>query len=120
DPFVVYNTDGATDPKIMGTRDTVVSQMTAAQITGAYGINDKLQIGANLPLVFSESGDGLDPNTGHALMGGMQVTGLGDLLVEGKYQLYKNEANGLRFAGIAGISLPTSFGSDESKFLGDN
>jgi OmpA-OmpF porin, OOP family len=120
DPFVVYNTDGATDPKIMGTRDTVVSQMTAAQITGAYGINDKLQIGANLPLVFSESGDGLDPNTGHALMGGMQVTGLGDLLVEGKYQLYKNEANGLRFAGIAGITLPTSFGSDESKFLGDN
>src|SRR5512135_959640 len=53
DPFVVYNTDGATSPKIMGTRDTVVSTMTAMQLTGAYGINDKLQVGANLPLIFS-------------------------------------------------------------------
>src|SRR5512135_1772581 len=121
DPFVVYNTDGAsTDPKIMSTRDTVVSTMTAAQITGAYGINDKLQVGANLPLVFSASGDGLDPSTGHAVMGGMQVTGLGDLLVEGKYQLYNDTTNGLRFAGIAGLTLPTSFGSDGSKFIGDD
>ena len=40
----------------------------------------------------------------------LQVTGLGDLLVEGKYKLYDN--NGLRLAGIAGLTLPTSFGSD--------
>ena len=118
DPFVVYNTDGATDPKIMGTRDNVISTMTAAQITGAYGINDKLQIGANLPIVFSESGEGLDPNTGKGVMGGMQVTGLGDLLVEGKYKLY--DENLFRVSGIVGLTLPSSFGSDGSKFLGDD
>ena len=117
DPFVVYNTDGAKNPSIMGTRDTVISTFTAAQITCAYGINEKLQVGVNLPLVFSESGDGLDPSTGKAAMGGMQVTGLGDLLVEGKYKLYDKDA--LRLAGIAGLTLPTSFGSDGSKFLGD-
>jgi len=94
--------------------------MTAMQLTGAYGINEKLQVGANLPLVFSASGDGLDPATGHSVMGGMQVTGLGDLLVEGKYQLYNDTSNGLRFAGIAGLTLPTSFGSDGSKFIGDD
>src|SRR6478609_11450114 len=50
DPFVVYNTDGSGDPKIVKTRDNVVESMTAAQITGAYGVSDKLQIGALLPL----------------------------------------------------------------------
>jgi hypothetical protein len=118
DPFVVYNTDGSSDPKITKTRDNVVESMTAAQITGAYGVNDKLQIGANLPLVFSASGQGIDPATGMASPNQLQVTGLGDLLVEGKYRLYND--NGLRFAGIAGITLPTSFGSDGSQFIGDN
>jgi hypothetical protein len=118
DPFVVYNTDGASDPKITKTRDTVVDTMTAAQITAAYGVTDKLQIGAMLPLVFSENGQGLDPSTGMASAEQLQVTGLGDLLVEGKYKLYDN--NDLRIAGIAGLTLPTSFGSDGSKFLGDN
>jgi hypothetical protein len=118
DPFVVYNTDGNSDPKIVKTRDNVVESMTAAQITGAYGVSDKLQIGALLPLVFSESGQGIDPSTGMASPNQLSVTGLGDLLVEGKYKVY--DENGLRFAGIAGVTLPTSFGSDGSQFIGDN
>jgi hypothetical protein len=127
DPFVVYNTNGATNATIGTTRDTVVSTMTVAQITGAYGINDKLQVGANLPLVFSESGSGLNPTNGMGMPGGLQVTGLGDLLVEGKYRLYEDTKNGLRVAGIGGLTLPTSFGSDtnacngtKSCFIGDN
>ena len=119
DPFVVYNTDGnATNPAIMGTRDTVVKNMTSAQLTGAYGINEKLQIGVNLPLVFSETGDGIDSSTGMPKMGGLAVTGLGDLLVEGKYKLYDKDM--LRMAGIVGLTLPSSFGSDDSQFIGDN
>ncbi|MCX5748113.1 MAG: OmpA family protein [Proteobacteria bacterium] len=37
----------------------------------------------------------------------------------GKYRLYNNN-KGFRAAGMAAISLPTSFGSDGSQYLGDN
>ena len=99
-------------------RDNVVKQVTAMQLTAAYGLTDKLQIGANLPLIFDLSGDGLDPTTGMHGAAPLQVTGLGDLIVEGKYKLYDRGA--LRFSGIGGVSLPTSFGSDGSRFIGDN
>ena len=120
DPFTVYNTDGSKDPMIQNSRTQVVESLTAAQLTGAYGINDKLQVGANLPLVFSLSGSGLDAMTGGANPQGVQVTGLGDLLVEGKYKLWQNPDGKLRLAGIGGLTLPTSIGSDDSQFIGDN
>ena len=89
-PFTVYNTDGDERPDDRwATRARRSSKsITAAQLTAAYGVNDKLQIGVNLPLVFSLTGDGLDPSTGTRAMNGVQVTGLGDLLVEGKYKLW--------------------------------
>ncbi|HTL34860.1 MAG TPA: transporter, partial [Kofleriaceae bacterium] len=119
-PFTVYNTDGANDPTITGERVDVVQSLTAAQLTAAYGVNEKLQVGANLPLVFSLSGDGLDAMSGRPDPQGVSVTGLGDLLVEGKYRLWQNKTNELRLAGIGGITLPTSIGSDDSQFIGDN
>src|SRR5262249_46866905 len=67
--FVLYRPDGATDPSIVcGSPecpyDRVVKTLTVAQLSGAYGITDKIQVGANLPFVFSLAGDGLDPTTG--------------------------------------------------------
>ncbi len=119
-PFTVYNTDGATNPMITGERAKVVDTLAAAQLSAAYGINDKLQIGASLPLVFSLTGDGLNVTTGMANGSGLQVTGTGDLLVEGKYKLWASRNNELRLGAIAGATLPTSFGSDGSSYLGDN
>jgi OmpA-OmpF porin, OOP family len=116
-PFTVYTTDGANDPMITGVRTEVVKSLTAAQLTAAYGITDKIQLGANLPLVFSLTGDGLNPTTGMGT-GGVQVTGTGDLLVEAKMRLFENQ--GFRVAGIGGVTLPTSIGSDDSQFIGDN
>jgi hypothetical protein len=120
DPFIVYTTDGAEDPMIVDKRTDVIESLTAAQIAAAYGLNDKLQIGASLPLVFSLSGQGLDAVTGNGMPGGLQVTGTGDLLVEGKYKLWQATNNELRLAGIGGVTLPTSVGSDDSRFIGDN
>src|SRR5262245_11142747 len=59
-PFKIFNTtpDGE---MITGDRVTVVDSVAAMQITGAYGIKDKIHIGAKLPVIFSLSGDGLDP-----------------------------------------------------------
>ncbi len=120
-PFTVYNTDGTKDPMIMGDpRTQVVKSITAAQLTAAYGINDKLQLGAMLPLVFSLTGDGLDPNTGSHSMTGVQVTGLGDVFVQAKYKLWTSSSGAARIAGTGGVTLPSSFGSDDSQFIGDN
>src|SRR5688500_11367090 len=74
-PFSVYTTDGANDPMIVGERTEVVESLTAAQLSAAYGLNDKLQLGATLPIVFSLSGQGFDAGTGMGTSGGVQVTG---------------------------------------------
>jgi len=123
-PFSVYTTDGnGNDPMIVNPdnpRSEVVKSIAAAQLTAAYGISEKLQVGAALPIIFSLSGDGLDANTGRGAMDGLSVTGLGDLRAEGKYQLWAQRNRAARLAAIAGVSLPTSFGSNDSQFIGDN
>ncbi len=117
-PFTIYDVDTTMNNKITGVRSQVVKSMTAAQLTAAYGVSDKLQIGANLPLIFEMNGDGLDPATGMHASEQLKVTGLGDLLVQGKYVLYRKNQLGL--AGLGGVTVPTSFGSQGSQFLGDN
>ena len=117
-PFTVYNVDPA-DPDMVGTERTqVVKSVAAMQITAAYGVNDKLQVGARLPIIFQLEGDGLTPETGRPAMNGLSVTGLGDLDVEGKYRLYRKDK--LKIAAFGGVTLPSSFGSDGSQFIGDN
>jgi len=116
-PFKIYNVDPTDDQTIIDERTTVVDSVAAAQLTAAYGITDKIHVGANLPLIFALSGNNIDASTGMSV-GGLTVTGLGDLQLEGKIRLYKK--NQLRAAALGGVSLPTSFGSNGSKFIGDN
>ena len=117
-PFSIYEVDPSM-PDVVGDEKTaVVKSLAAMQITAAYGVNDKAQIGVNLPIIFQLTGDGLMADTGGRDPNGLNVTGLGDLLVEGKYRLYRKDA--VKIGGIAGITLPSSFGSDGSKFIGDN
>ncbi|MBA3458427.1 MAG: thrombospondin type 3 repeat-containing protein [Deltaproteobacteria bacterium] len=117
-PFTIYNVDPANPDQVGSERTVVVKHIAAMQITAAYGVNEKLMVGANLPIIFQLSGDGLMPETGRGAPNGLNVTGLGDLKVEGKYRLYRKDA--LKVAGIGGVTLPTSFGSDDSQFIGDD
>ena len=117
-PFTVYNYDPAKPDTVGSERTQVVKSLTAMQVTAAYGVNDKLQVGANLPIIFQLAGDGLMAETGRPSPNGLSVTGLGDIMVEGKYRLYRKGT--LKVAGIVGLTLPTSFGSDDSQFIGDN
>src|ERR1041385_5443501 len=55
-PFTIYKTTNDSSPEIVSERDEVVKTMAQAQLTAAYGVTDKIQIGAMLPLVFSASG----------------------------------------------------------------
>jgi hypothetical protein len=115
-PFTIYDLDE--DRMISGERVRVVESLTAAQLTAAYGVSDRLQIGANLPVIFTLRGEGLEPDTGTSVMGGLHVTGIGDLVVEGKYRLYRKQ--GAKIAVLAAVSLPSSVGSGGSQFIGDD
>jgi OOP family OmpA-OmpF porin len=117
-PFKIYDVDKAHPDVITGTRTTVVSSMTAAQLTAAYGVTDRLQLGANLPIIFALQGDGLMPQTGGPAPNGLNVTGLGDLVLEAKVRLVRDGR--LRVAAIGGLSLPSSVGSGGSQFIGDD
>ena len=115
-PFTIYNVDK--DHKITTVRTTVVKSMTAAQLTAAYGVTDRLQLGGNLPIIFALSGDGLMPGTGAPAANGLNVTGLGDLVLEAKYRLARQGI--WRASAIAGLSLPSSIGSGGAQFIGDD
>ena len=117
-PFKIYDVDKAHPDVITGTRTTVVSSMTAAQLTAAYGVTDRLQLGANLPIIFALAGEGLMPQTGEPAPNGLNVTGLGDLVLEAKVRLIRDGR--LRVAAIGGLSLPSSVGSGGSQFIGDD
>ncbi len=115
-PFVVYNVDDNGE-EITGTRTEVVGSMLAGQISGAYGLKDRYQIGVALPLVFSMSGKKVDPSTAME-SDSLQITGLGDIRVEGKAKIWNNKD--LELAGRVGISVPSSFGAGGSDFIGDD
>lgn len=117
DPFVIYNVD-ENQEEIREQRTDVVSSIFAGQLVGAYGLTRDLQLGVNLPLIFSLTGDGLDPNTGDMASGGLQATGFGDMRVELKGQLVRRSS--VAAAWTAGLSLPTSFGAGSNNFLGDD
>ncbi|HUH01199.1 MAG TPA: OmpA family protein [Kofleriaceae bacterium] len=118
DPFTIYNTD-AEGSDLGTTRTEVVQSMLAGEVSGAYGLLPKLQVGVSLQMIFSMSGQGLDPATAMPPAGdGLQISGLGDLRLEGKYRLYEQGA--IKLAGMGGLTLPTSFGAGGNEFLGDD
>ena len=116
-PLTVYNSSGSTHTMIGTTRDEVVQTLTEMQLTGAYGLTDKIQVGASLPFVFALTGDGLDAMNGTP-GSHLEVTALGDLMLEGKMRLWQRDQ--LRLAGIAALTLPTRLGSDGAQYTGDD
>jgi OmpA-OmpF porin, OOP family len=117
-PFQIYDLDPNNPNKITGTRTTVVSSLSSAQLTASYGLSDRWQLGFNLPIILALQGDGLMAETGSAAAGGLSVSGLGDLLVESKYRLLRNQR--IKLSAIGGLSLPTSVGTGGSQFIGDD
>jgi len=116
DPFTEFYSSGASHTMIEGERYHIVQDITAAQLMGAYGLTDKLQVGASLPIVFSLQGNNLDPTSGMPTSG-LQVTGLGDLLVEGKQRVYAEGR--LHAAVIGGLTLPTMYLANNAMYTGD-
>jgi len=116
-PFTVYNVDEQ-DDVIEGTRTNVVESMLAGELSAAYGLSDRFQLGLAMPVILQMSGEGLMPSTGGGAPGGLKVSGTGDLRAELKTRLW--HGGSLTLAGAAGLTLPTSFGSGEGQFIGDD
>jgi OOP family OmpA-OmpF porin len=116
EPFKIYEVDENGD--VGDTRTTVVESMTTMQLTGAYGLDESTQLGVSLPIVFALQGDGFQAMNAMPTAGGISVTGIGDLVLEGKKRLYRDRQ--LRVGALAQITLPSSFGSDDSQFIGDD
>jgi len=116
-PFTIYNVSDDEDT-IEGERTQVVKQVLAGELSAAYGLNDRFQLGVALPLVFSMTGQGLMAETASPDPEGLKVAGTGDLRLEMKLRLYRKGPIGL--AAIVGVTAPTSFGSGGGKFIGDD
>src|SRR4051812_11358617 len=99
-PVTIYNVS-QDETMITTTRTNVVKSMLAGEIGAAYGINDRYQLGLSLPMVFSESGDGIDVMTA-GKGSGLQISGLGDMRAEVKARIW--EKNAMRLAGAVGLT----------------
>ncbi|HUS67643.1 MAG TPA: OmpA family protein [Kofleriaceae bacterium] len=115
-PFVIYNFNND-DGEITEERTTVVKSVVSGQLTGAYGLTDKLQLGVSLPIVFAMSGNDVDPFDAMETEG-FSATGLGDALLELKLKAWENDQIAVSASG--GMTVPTSVGSHDADFLGDN
>jgi OOP family OmpA-OmpF porin len=118
-PFTVYNVDNTgTEPMVGDTRTDVIKRMLAGALVGAYGLTDGIELDVTLPVVFTMTGDGVDPATGMHAEDPLTVAGLGDLRLEAKARLWQDGM--FKLAAGGGVSVPSSFGSGGSKFLGDD
>jgi len=102
-PFTVYNVDEQ-DDVIEGTRTNVVESMLAGELSAAYGLSDRFQLGLAMPVILQMSGEGLMPSTGGGAPGGLKVSGTGDLRAELKTRLW--HGGSLTLAGAAGSTAP--------------
>jgi OOP family OmpA-OmpF porin len=116
-PLTIWNVSDDGE-EITTERTSVVESILAGELSGSYGINNDLQLGVALPLIFSMTGDGLDPDMATGTMDGLQISGLGDLRAELKYRLV--QSGGFRLAAIGGLSVPTSYGAGGNEFIGDD
>lgn len=116
-PFTIYNVADGQD-MIEGTRTKVVSSLVAAQLSGAYGITDSIQVGAVLPVILSMTGEGLDPATAMPARESLQTSGLGDLRLDIKDRFYQSST--IRLAAVGAVTLPSRFGTGGNSFTGDS
>ena len=91
----------------------IVSAQLAADLLGAYGITDWLDVGLALPLVLSQSGDASDIDPASSATGAGFA--LGDLRIHGRASLTEAPAEGISAPMLGldvGLRLPTGDDGD--------
>ncbi len=94
----------------------VVRHQATSELYGAVGLLDRFELGVAIPMTLRLSGDDYTI-AGQRAGQGLHATGIGDIRIEGKAQIFSFGVDqAFLFAISAGGTLPTG---DESKFLGD-
>ena len=94
----------------------VIGGQFALDLTGSFGLYERLELGVDLPFVPSQSTD----NSVAMVPGGLNAAGVGDLRIDLKvraYTLTLPAHNRIAFTVIAGLRLPTG---DSTSFLGQD
>ncbi len=114
-PFSVFTVDQ--NDMVLSTRSEVVKSIFAGELAVAYGLTKKVQLGLVVPGIFNMSGDGVDASSGMP-GSGITVNGLGDVRLQGKFSLLRQNKVGL--AAYLGLVIPTSTDGDAGNFIGDD
>lgn len=99
--------------------ETITLKLSSSALTlsGNYGVTDRLDISATVPMVRVKlSGERIDTYRGSALVqatANASAEGLGDIVTRAKYNVYRDGASGVAMA--TEVRLPTG---DEANLLG--
>ncbi|MGH7823241.1 MAG: OmpA family protein, partial [Candidatus Binatia bacterium] len=81
----------------------VVEQLGTIQLSGAYGIFRNLEVGTRLPFYVNSIEE---VSTGQDSVGGTEAN-IGDIVLNAKYTLLSRRPNGVGFAVLPELTLPT-------------
>jgi OmpA-OmpF porin, OOP family len=116
DPFTLDQcTSGGTTCNSLATKTAVIQNGLQAYLAGAFGIKDIAQIGLGVPIALSMSSNGTELAPTGMTGGSFSKTALGDLYVEGKFDL-AHAPHGIGVAATVGLTLPTG---DQNAYAGE-
>lgn len=82
----------------------LLAHRVGAELGVALGLGSRLEIGASIPVVFSQGAEEI-PGTP---AGGLAGEGIGDARLAGKYQLLRRSSAGLDLAILPAVTVPTA------------
>ncbi|MEM9488595.1 MAG: OmpA family protein, partial [Myxococcota bacterium] len=104
DPLVIIrDIDGASERV-----GALVASRVGASVTGALAVKERLQLGVDIPFILAQDQDRIDG----VMTADISGYGLGDIRLIPKLQLLGTGRAGVALAVIAGVTVPTSSGTD--------
>lgn len=114
--FFLNLADGPLRERGASSEDTeVVDFQLGGDLIATFGLFDRLELGAALPLVLAQASDDLTPVAGADFNGDLQGLAVGDLRLNAKYE-FLNLLDGVGLSGVLVVYAPT--GNAEA-FTGD-
>lgn len=120
-PLSLYEVEGNPGEYELGEARHIVSMLFTGNLMGSFTISDRIQIGLNLPLIYTsgESWDQPLPSGGRISIPGGSAFALGDPRLSGKVNILGQGADGFNLAASAFVTAPLGQAMAEERFVGD-
>lgn len=121
-PLSLYEVTGSgPDDYELGDAKDIVSMLFTGHLMGAITISDRIQIGLNLPLVYTsgESWNATRPGSGPIVIQGGSAFAIGDPRLSAKINIIGQGANGFNLGASAFFTAPLGQAMAEDRFVGD-